>query len=197
MLKKIGIGLGVIILIIAVMAFMQPDTYSVTRTATVGAPPAVVHAMASDFNEWKKWSPWEKLDPAMQRTISEPSSGVGATYAWSGNSQAGSGDMAIKESVPGEKVGIDLHFIKPFESKTYTEFSFKPVGDSTAVTWTMSGPNEAISKVMGVFISMDKMIGGDFERGLAQLKELSEAEAKKVTAAAAMVPLPAVDSVKK
>lgn len=198
MLKKLGIGLVLVLVVIAVLAMRQPDTFTVTRTATIGAPAAVVHAYTNDFHEWQKWSPWEKLDPGMTRTFGGSPAGVGATYAWSGNSEAGAGDMAIKESVPGEKVGIDLHFIKPFESMTLTEFTLKPVGDSTQVTWNMTGPNAFISKVMGVFMSVDKMVGPDFEKGLASMKTLAEADAKRMaetTAAAAAVP--AADSVKK
>jgi len=195
MLKKIGIGLAVIFLIIAVLAMRQPDTFEITRSANIAAPAQVVYGYTNDFHEWQKWSPWEKLDPNMQRTFSGHASGVGAGYAWSGNSEAGAGTMTIKESVPGEKVGINLDFIKPFESKTITEFTMKPVGDSTDVVWTMSGPNQFISKVMGVFVSVDKMVGPDFEKGLASLKALAEADAKRMAAAAAAVP--AVDSTNK
>src|SRR6476661_8491468 len=122
MLKKIGIGLLVVICIVAVLAWRQPDTFTITRSASIAAPPAVVYGFTNDFHEWAKWSAWEKLDPAMQRTFEGPASGVGSMYSWSGNSDAGAGKMTIKESVPGEKVGIDLHFLKPFESSTNTEF---------------------------------------------------------------------------
>ncbi len=195
MLKKIGIGLVAVICIIAVLALRQPDTFTITRSATIAAPPEVVYAYANDFHEWGKWSPWEKLDPAMQRTFTGPASGVGASYAWSGNSEAGAGTMTIKESVPGEKVGINLDFIKPFESKTITEFAFKPEGAGTNVTWTMSGDNAFLSKVMGVFVNVDKMVGPDFEKGLASMKTLAEERAKEMAATAAAVPAP--DSVNK
>lgn len=193
MFKKIAIGVLAVIAVVVVLAMRQPDTFMITRTATVAAPPTVVHAYLNDFHEWSKWSPWEKLDPAMQRTFDGPQSGVGASYSWSGNSEAGAGKMVIKESVPGEKVGINLDFIKPFESRTITEFTLEPDGAGTNITWTMSGANAFLNKVMGVFVNIDKMVGPDFEKGLASIKTLAEQSA---AATAAVTPAP-VDSTKK
>lgn len=173
MLKKIAIGLAAVIVIILGLAAMQPDTYSVTRTASIKAPPARLIAMIADFNQWKAWSPWEKLDPAMQRTISTPSSGPGASYAWSGNKDVGKGRMDIASVTP-DKVVINLEFIEPFASKNLAVFTVTPAGAGSTVVWTMSGPMDVPSKIMGVFVSMDKMIGKDFERGLAQMKALAE-----------------------
>jgi len=175
MLKKISIGLAAAIGIFLVVVAMQPDTYQVTRKATIAAEPAKVFALVNDFHEWTKWSPWEKLDPNMARTFGGTASGTGATYAWKGNSDAGSGQMTVTESRPAERVGIKLEFVEPFASVADTVFAFTPNGGATEVQWTMSGDHNFISKAMCLFVSMDKMVGPDFEKGLAQMKTVAEA----------------------
>lgn len=169
MLKKILIVLLIAIAGVLGYAATKPDTFQVQRKAVIAAPPEKVFAMIEDFHRWNEWSPWEKLDPAMTRTFGGPAAGVGATYAWTGNSDVGEGRMEIVESTPPLKIRIKLDFIKPFESKNVTEFVLVPKDGGTEVTWTMQGPNLYVSKVMDTFMSMDKMIGKDFEKGLADL----------------------------
>lgn len=174
MLKKILAALLIIVIGILGMAAMKPDTFTVTRTIAIKAPPEKVIGLVADFHNWKGWSPWEALDPNMQRTFSGEPSGKGAVYAWSGNSDVGKGRMEITDLVPASKVVIKLDFIEPFASSNMTEFTTTPDGDNTNVTWTMSGPMPFVSKIMSVFISMDSMIGKDFEKGLANMKAVAE-----------------------
>ncbi len=174
MIKRIALVIVALVAGVLIFATTKPDTFSVRRAATIKAPPEKVFAVLNDFKRWPDWSPWEKLDPAMKRTISDPANGKGATYAWAGNSDAGQGRMEIVESVASSKVGIQLDFIKPFESNNRTEFTLTPQGDATQVDWVMSGPTPYVSKLMQVFVSMDTLIGKDFEAGLANLKALAE-----------------------
>ena len=174
MLKTILIVVAVLIVGVLAFAATKPDTFSVQRSASIKAPPEKIFAVVNDFHRWTDWSPWEKLDPAMKRTRSGAASGKGAVYAWEGNSKAGAGRMEIIESTPASKIGIQLDFIKPFEGHNIAEFTFAPESDATRVTWTMHGPTPFISKVMQVFVSMDTLIGKDFEAGLANLKTLTE-----------------------
>ncbi|MNX85021.1 Polyketide cyclase / dehydrase and lipid transport [compost metagenome] len=134
----------------------------------------MLYAQISDFHRWADWSPYEKLDPAMKKTYRGSASGVGAIYEWEGNDKVGQGSMEIVEAVPGSKVVTKLNFIKPFQANNVAEFTLEPKGDATHVTWAMRGSNPYMAKVMGIFFDMDKMIGKDFEAGLANLKALSE-----------------------
>jgi len=174
MLKKITLVIVAVVAVVLIYAATRPDSYSVQRSATIKAPPEKVFALINDFHNWSAWSPWEKLDPAMKRTHSGAAAGQGAVYAWLGNSDVGEGRMEITESVPSSKVGIKLDFITPFESKNTTLFTLQPQGDSTQVTWLMQGPAPYVTKLMTVFVSMDKMIGKDFEAGLANMKTAAE-----------------------
>ena len=174
MLKNILIVVVVLIAGVLGYATTKPDTFSVQRSASIKAPPEKIFAVVNDFHRWTEWSPWEKLDPAMKRTQSGAPSGKGAVYAWEGNGKAGAGRMEIIESTPASKVGIQLDFIKPFEGHNIAEFTLAPQGDTTQVTWVMHGPTPFVSKVMQVFVSMDAMIGKDFEAGLANLKAITE-----------------------
>ena len=174
MLKKIALVIVALIAVVLIYASTRPDSFSVQRSATIKAPPEKVFALINDFHNWPAWSPWEKLDPAMKRTHSGAAAGQGAVYAWLGNSDVGEGRMEITESVPSSKVGIKLDFITPFESKNTTLFTLQPQGDSTQVAWLMQGPAPYVTKLMTVFVSMDKMIGKDFEAGLANLKANAE-----------------------
>jgi Polyketide cyclase / dehydrase and lipid transport len=166
----------IVVAVVGLLAFAatRPNSFSVQRSAVIKAPPEKIHALINAFTNWPRWSPWEKLDPAMQRTLGGPPAGVGSSYAWSGNSQAGAGRMEITDSQAPGKVVIQLDFIKPFEGHNIAEFTLVPQGDATQVNWRMYGPSPFISKLMGVFVSMDALIGKDFEAGLANLKAVAE-----------------------
>jgi hypothetical protein len=177
MLKKFAIAGGLLLAIVAVilaLAAMQPDQFSVKRSITIKAPPEKIIPLVSDFHQWAIWSPWEKLDPGMQRTFSGAPSGKGAIYNWKGNSDVGAGRMEITDVKVPTTVMIKLDFLDPFESHNQTEFDFASAGDTTTVTWNMTGPMPMMSKVMSVFMSMDSMIGKDFEKGLANMKAAAE-----------------------
>lgn len=150
------------------------DTYTVERSVLVAAPAERVYDEIADFHRWTRWSPWEDVDPALRRTYTGPEEGVGATYAWTGNRKAGQGTMQIVEARCPSLVRIDLTFEKPFKARNDTAFTIAPDGDGSRVTWTMTGRKTLATKVMGLVTSMDKMIGGDFEKGLARLKAVSE-----------------------
>ena len=174
MIKTIAILLVVLIVGVLIFASTKPDTFTVQRSAAIKAPAEKIFAVIDDFHRWPDWSPWEKLDPAIKRTLGGPANGKGATYAWEGNGKAGAGRMEIIESAPASKVGIQLDFIKPFEGHNIAEFTLTPQGDSTQVSWVMRGPTPFVSKLMQVFMSLDRVIGKDFEEGLANLKALTE-----------------------
>ena len=177
MLKKILIALAIVVVGLAVVIALQPSTFRVTRTATIAAPPADVFALVNDFHNWDGWSPWAKLDPAMKTSYAGSTSGQGAVYSWVGNSDVGEGSMTITDSQPASRVNIKLEFIKPFASIADNLFEFAPAAAGTTVTWTMSGDNDFLSKAFSLFMGgMDKMIGPDFEKGLAQMKALAEAK---------------------
>jgi hypothetical protein len=189
MIKKIGVIILALLVVLLVVIESRPPTYEVTRSIEVSAPAAVPFGLVSDFHAWSRWSPWEKLDPAMARSYGGPASGVGASYRWKGNKQAGEGSMTITDTKDDAQVGIDLEFIEPFPSKSRTLFSFaqSPKG-TTQITWRMSGANNFASKAMSLVMSMDKMIGPDFEEGLQKLKALSEQEATRRTQEATAQP---------
>ena len=182
MIKKILLyGIVVIVLIIAIfcgVVAIQPAHYHVERSATVNAPAATVFAQVNDFHKWDAWSPWAKLDPNMKASYEGATSGTGAVYSWTGNDQVGQGRMTITDSKIGELVKIKLEFIKPWVATNATNFMFAPQGNQTSVKWTMDGENNFMGKAFGMFMSMDKMIGNDFEKGLAQMKNVAEAAAK-------------------
>ena len=165
----------VIVALAAVLGFAttRPDVFRVERSASIKAAPEKIFPLIADFHQWAEWSPWEKMDPAMQRTFSGAVSGKGAAYAWEGNSKVGAGRMEITDAVPS-KITIQLDFIKPFEGHNIAEFTLTPNGDTTNVTWAMHGPAPFISKLIGLFCDMDKMIGKDFETGLANLKVIAQ-----------------------
>ncbi|WP_432478868.1 SRPBCC family protein [Nocardioides sp. GXQ0305] len=147
--------------------------YTITRSIDVDAEPSTLHALVDDFHEWTKWSPWEDVDPALQRTYSGAERGVGAHYAWSGNRRAGQGSMEIVGSTP-EQIAVKLVFEKPWKAENPVEFSFAPTGAGTRVTWTMSGENTGMAAVFAKVFNMDKMLGKDFDKGLARLKAVAE-----------------------
>lgn len=174
MVKKILLGLLVLIALVLILAVTRPDAFRVERSIAVKAEPAKVYALLNDFHQFPNWSPWRNLDPAMQTTYSGAPSGQGAVYAWTGNDAVGAGRMEILQTVPDSSVTVKLDFLKPFEAHNTTQYTLVSNGGTTTVTWAMFGPSPYISKVMGVFVSMDSMIGKDFERGLARLKALAE-----------------------
>jgi hypothetical protein len=174
MFKKIAVAVIVLILLVLAYAATQPDSFRVQRMVAIKAPPAKIMPLISDFHQWPIWSPWEKLDPHMTRTFSGAPRDMGAVYAWTGNDKVGAGRMEITGMTATGNVTIKLDFLKPLESHNVTEFVLQPQGDMTTVTWSMTGPSSYLTKLMGVFVSMDSMIGGDFERGLANMKSAAE-----------------------
>lgn len=177
MLKAIAIGGAVLLVLVAavlVVASTKPDTFRVARTATIKAPPEEIFGFIDDFRKWDAWSPYEKLDPAMTRTYGATTKGKGAVYAWDGNSKVGAGRMEIIEDSPPSQITIKLDFARPFEGHNVAAFTLKAGEDATTVTWAMDGPLAYVAKVMSVFFDMDRMIGKEFETGLANLKALAE-----------------------
>ena len=175
MLKKVLLVLAALFLGLVAVIALQPSSYRVTRSATVAAAAEAVFPLVNDFHNWDAWSPWAKLDPGVKNTFEGSPSGTGAIFKWAGNSKVGEGQMTLTESLPAQSIRIQLEFIKPFASTCDTTFAFAPGPDGVAVTWTMSGQNDFLSKAFCLFMGdMDKMIGPDFERGLAQMKAVAE-----------------------
>jgi uncharacterized protein YndB with AHSA1/START domain len=170
----IAVVLAIVIAVVLVLALTKPDTFRVERAATINAAAEKIFPLISDFGQWMNWSPWEGRDPAMKRTYSGAERGKGAVYAWDGNKNVGSGRMEILEASSPSRIVIKLDFFKPFEGHNTAEFTMLPQGNATNVTWVMHGPAPFMSKVMLVFMNMDRMIGKDFEAGLANLKTITE-----------------------
>ena len=173
-LVYILIAIAVIIIGLIVLVVIQPTDFRVVRTATVSAPASDVFAQVNDFHKWEAWSPWAKIDPAMKQTYEGAPAGTGASYAWNGNNQVGEGRMTITESRPSDLIRIKLDFFRPFAATNQAEFTFKPDGKQTVVSWSMTGKRNFMFKAMGLFMSMDKMIGGQFEKGLASMRAIVE-----------------------
>lgn len=176
-MKGLKIGAAVLAAAVAVvlgLASRRPDSFRVERRVVVSAPAARVFPLVNDLRRQQEWSPWDKKDPAMRRAHGGAPNGKGATYEWEGNSEVGAGRMEIVESVPNERVAMDLHFLKPFEARNVAELRLEPKDGGTEVAWSISGPMPFVSKFMCLFMDMDEMIGGDFEKGLADLKALAE-----------------------
>jgi uncharacterized protein YndB with AHSA1/START domain len=166
---------AVAIVVVLAYAATRPDEFRIARAATIAAPAEAIFPMIDDFRRWADWSPWETKDPNMKRTLGGSARGPGAVYAWKGNSSVGEGRMEIRETAPPRRVAIDLEFALPMKARNVVEFTLEPDGAGTRVTWAMRGPSPFISKLMGLVFNMDKMVGGDFEAGLAKLKALAEA----------------------
>jgi hypothetical protein len=177
-LKKILIAIVLVIVGFVVVVAMQPAEFKVTRSTTIGAAPAVVFAQVNDLHNWKNWSPWAKLDPAMKESFEGAPAGKGAISSWAGNDEVGAGRMTVTDSHNAELVRIKLDFLKPFEATNITEFSFKPEAAGTSVTWTMSTERNFVQKAFCLVMNGEKMVGADFEKGLAQMKSYAEAIAK-------------------
>jgi uncharacterized protein YndB with AHSA1/START domain len=174
MLKIIAIVVVLLVAALLIFAATKPDAFRIERSTSIKASPEKIFALINDLHKWVLWSPWENIDPALKRAYSGAESGKGAAYEWEGNSKVGSGSMEILETVPTSRITIKLDFIKPFEGHNIAEFKIERAGDSTTVTWAMFGPSPYLSKVMGLVFSMDKMIGSQFETGLANLKAITE-----------------------
>jgi uncharacterized protein YndB with AHSA1/START domain len=177
MLKVLAAVIAIIVIALAVvliLASTKPDTFRVERSAVIKASPENIFPLIADFHQWGRWSPYETRDPAMKRTYGGAERGKGATYAWEGDSNVGTGHMEILDAPASQNVVIKLDFLKPFEAHNTAEFTLQPQGDGTRVTWTMQGPTPFIGKIMHVFINMDRMVGTDFEAGLANLRKAVE-----------------------
>jgi hypothetical protein len=168
------IALAAIVLILIAVVAMQPADFRITRKASMAAPQSKVFAQVNDFHLWQAWSPWAKMDPAMKSTYEGPASGTGAIYSWVGNKQVGEGRMTILESRPSDFIRINLEFLKPFKATNTAEFTFQPEGGQTGVTWSMIGKKGFMFKAFGLIMNMDKMVGNDFEKGLAAMKSIVE-----------------------
>jgi len=185
-----GVMFVVLVLIVVGIAALfyfaskKPGIFEVERFIIIEASPATIFPHITTLRNWKAWSPYERLDPAMAQTYSGPDSGAGAKMAWAGNRKAGSGSVTITEIERDARVGLNLDMLKPFEGHNVVEFTLEPVGaghetassqaETTKVTWAMSGPQALIPKLMGVVMNMDKMVGGQFAEGLANLKRVVE-----------------------
>ena len=180
MLKITLISLAVLVVIFLIVVAMQPTDFRITRSASFAAPAPVVFEQFNDFHKWNAWSPWAKMDPDAKNTFEGPAAGIGSGFKWAGNSKVGEGHMTITDSTPDSRIVIRLEFIKPFAAVNTTEFTFKPKGNQTAVTWTMSGKNSFMGKAVVLVMNCDKMVGGQFEDGLANLKAIVETPATKL-----------------
>jgi uncharacterized protein YndB with AHSA1/START domain len=188
MLTKTLIIVAVLVVVFVVIVAMRPSQFRIARSAVIAAPPEVVFAQVNDFHAWHAWSPWEKKDPAMKRTHEGPPSGRGAVYAWAGNKEVGEGRMTLIESRPAELIRIRLEFFKPFAATNEAQFTFTPRGaggEQTDVTWSMTGHNGFMSKAFCMFMDMDKLVGRDFEKGLASMKNVAESSTTTFAHAAA------------
>lgn len=177
------VGFGKFVLIVAALVFVVaaliaalPTEFRITRSITIDAPPSKVFEQVNDFHKWEAWSPWAKLDRAVKNSFEGPSAGTGAIFKWSGNDKIGEGDMTLTQSQPSERIKIKLHFSRPMEDTSDTEFTFTAKGEQTVVTWTMTGHKNYMSKAVCLFMNLDKMVGGDFEEGLKSMKAVAEAK---------------------
>ena len=168
------LALAFIAILFIVVIAGQPDEFKVVRSAKISAPPEKIFPHVDDLHEWKAWSPWAKLDPNAKSSFDGAAAGVGAAMSWDGNKKIGAGKMTITESRPGELIRIRLEFIRPFQATNTAEFTFKPCGNQTLLTWSMSGQNNFGGKIFGLFMNCDKMVGSDFEKGLAAMKLVAE-----------------------
>ncbi|MBK7998683.1 MAG: SRPBCC family protein [Verrucomicrobia bacterium] len=181
MRKKVLIALGAfaaLVVIFVIVVAMQPSTFRISRSATMAAPAAAIFPHINELKKWQPWSPWMKLDPNAKSTFEGPAGGKGAAMTWAGNNEVGEGKMTIIESKPNELVRFQLEFYKPMAGVSEAEFTFKPEGEQTTVTWAMSGTNDFIGRAMCLIMDMDKMVGGQFESGLASIKAIVDTPSK-------------------
>jgi hypothetical protein len=180
MLKKIAITLAAAVVILLLVIATRPANFKIERSADMRAPSWLVFGLVNDFRQWHVWSPWEKLDPAMQKTFGEKSAGEGAVYSWTGNDQVGEGRMTITEAKAAQYVKLKLEFLKPWKATNQATFTFAPQGSSTKVSWAMEGEYDFMGKAFSLFADMDAMVGKDFEQGLAMMGTVAEAEFKRL-----------------
>jgi uncharacterized protein YndB with AHSA1/START domain len=175
MLAKIAIAVAVIVVGLVVVVALQPKDYRVSRSATIAAPAPVVFAQVNDFHKWAAWSPWATVDAAMKQSFEGAPAGPGAAYTWSGNREVGEGRMTIVESRPPELVRVKLDFDKPLKGTSMAEFAFRSEGDRTVVTWSMTGEKSFVAKAIHLVFGVERLIGQQFEKGLAAMKTAAEA----------------------
>lgn len=178
MFKKVLLALLAVVAVFLIVAALQPADFRIVRSAIIAGPPAALFEQVNDFQKWEAWSPWAKLDPNAKNTFEGPAAGTGAVFRWAGNNEVGEGAMTITESRPPELVRLRLDFVKPFAATSTAEFAFKPAGDGTEVTWSMAGKNNFVGKCISLVMDCDKMVGGQFENGLANLRSVVEAKPK-------------------
>jgi len=176
---KILLSAAGLLLVLAAVVASRPSDYRVARTTTINAPATLVFAQVNDFHQWDAWNPWGKMDPAMKQTYEGAPAGVGAAYTWDGNKNVGAGRMTIIESRPSDLIRVRLEFLKPFKGTSVAEFTFRPDGERTVVTWSMTGDNNFVAKAIHMVVNMDRMIGGNFEKGLADMKAAAESAARR------------------
>ena len=179
MVRNILIG-GVVALVgLLGFAYTRPDVVHIERSAEMSAPPDVVFAHIEDFHAWERWSPWGDLDPKMKLEYGGATHGPGATYTWAGNADVGKGRMEITTSKAPTAIDIQLDFLEPVEAHNRIHFQLTPNGPTTRVVWSMEAPQDMVSKVAGVFMNLDALIGKDFEKGLTNLTKVSEVAAEE------------------
>jgi uncharacterized protein YndB with AHSA1/START domain len=174
MIRIVALAVVALVAGVLVLAATRPDSFRVQRSASIKAPPERIFALVNDFTRWGAWSPYEKKDPAMQRSFGATRAGRGAVYQWAGDSNVGKGRMEIAESSPPSRVVLKLDFSEPFEAHNVVAFTLTPKGDATEVSWDMRGATPFLAKIVHLFFDMDRMVGADFEAGLANLKALAE-----------------------
>lgn len=174
LLLYVLVFIALILLLLFISAARRPVEFAIRRSADIRAPADTVFSLINDFRQWPKWSPWEKLDPNLKRTLSGAEAGRGAVYEWQGDKKVGAGRMEILDSVPHSRIDIKLSFLKPFRAENRTIFTITPVDGASRVLWEMTGTNNFMFKLMGLFMDMDKMVGTDFEKGLAAMKAEAE-----------------------
>jgi hypothetical protein len=175
MIRKILVGGAAVVALFATFVATRPSACHIERSITIAAPPEAAFAQVNDFHAWQAWSPYEKLDPQMKRAFGGAASGTGATYAWTSDSpKAGEGRMTLERSEPASRAVIGLELIKPFAATNTVTFTFVPAAGGTKVTWAMDGTNDFFTKAIHLVVDVDKLVGADFERGLASLKTVAE-----------------------
>jgi len=174
MLLKILAAVAIVLAALAAYIATRPAEFRVTRTATFAAPPAAVFAQVNVLRNWEAWSPWAKKDPQAKNSYAGPAAGAGASMAWAGNKEVGEGRMTIEESVPDTRVRFKLEFFKPFAATNSAQFDFTAADGRTTLVWSMQGRNNFVGKAMCLVFDMDRMVGGDFEAGLAGIRAIVE-----------------------
>ena len=185
MILGIGMGAAVALTVLAVRVAKQPDAFRIERSITIAAPAQAIFSYLNDFHRWPAWSPYVDMDPNMQTTYSGAPAGVGAVYEWTGNKKVGAGKMTIREVTPDRRVGFDLHFTRPMPANNVGEFVLEPAPGGVRVTWATNGTNNLLGKLFSLAVDVDKMVGKDFEKGLATLKRLCEAQSSAALSAGA------------